>query len=200
MAVLAQETPVFSSVKGLSVQEVAVSVCSLFGWLALFSGGLIIGTEPYRKALGNPDLQLAFFDLLRHWSIVFTCYTLTNVALLCCFASLLGACGRRAKLEVYEEAEESAVGNQYVASLIRGFFIYLVLLSGVLILFDQPFSAPSQQQYLRLAGFVSLLSFLVGYNPHLFARLLARIAELVEVGPRSEQVNEARERSRLASR
>lgn len=83
-------------------------------------------------------------------------------------------------MERREDYGDDDIANPYVSAVIRGFFVFLVLLSGVLILLEKLFDSPTQEQYLRLAGFVSLLSFLVGYNPHLFARLLKRIADLVE--------------------
>jgi hypothetical protein len=181
VAVLAQEQSHPLPLERLNTQEMITAVSALILWLFLFTGGLIIGTEPYRVALGDAKISLDFASLIRSWFIVVTCYTLTNVALLCCLSSLLGAFGRRAKLVMQDEDDRPCgVGNPYVSAMIRGFFIYLVLLSGVLILLEQPFSNASAEQYLRLAGFISLLSFMVGYNPHLFSRLLARIGELVE--------------------
>jgi len=36
---------------------------------------------------------------------------------------------------------------------------------------DKPFSSPGPRQYIRLAGFISLISFLVNYRPNLFATI-----------------------------
>lgn len=186
MAILAEEQPSTLPLERLNTQEMMTAVAALVIWLFLFTGGLIIGTQPYRTALGTATVKLGLWELARSWFVVFTCYTLSNVALLCCLSSLLGAFGRRAKLVLQDEEERvGGAGNPYVSAMIRGFFMYLVLLSGVLILLEKPFSDPSQEQYLRLAGFISLLSFMVGYNPHLFSRLLTRIAELVEGRPQS---------------
>jgi len=180
MAVLEDRKELSQGMDVLGAREVLISVSSLGAWLLLFTAGLIIPSSPYREQLANPAHAMTVLQIFGNWFVVVTCYTLTNVALLCCTASLLGAAGRRARLERVDEHQEDGISNPYVSAMIRGFFVFLVLLSGVLILLEKPFDAPSQEQYLRLAGFVSLLSFLVGYNPHLFARLLKRIADLVE--------------------
>lgn len=180
MAVLADHKELSGGMDALGAREVLISVGSLGGWLVLFTAGLIIPSSTYRTLLANQAHTLSMLELFQYWFVVVTCYTLTNVALLCCTASLLGAAGRRARLERADDHDDDGLANPYVSAMIRGFFVFLVLLSGVLILLEKPFGAPSQEQYLRLAGFVSLLSFLVGYNPHLFARLLKRIADLVE--------------------
>jgi hypothetical protein len=46
--------------------------------------------------------------------------------------------------------------------MIRGFFMFIVILSGTLILSDQQYDNITIEQYLKLAGLVSLLSFAIG--------------------------------------
>lgn len=179
MEALVDRRDLTEGMETVGARELLMAVGALGTWLLLFTAGMIIPSTPYRELLASP-VGLPLSKLLVAWLVVVTCYTLPNVALLCCSASLLGAAGRRARLERGEEPEDDGISSPYVSAVIRGFFVFLVLLSGVLILLEKPFDAPSAEQYLRLAGFVSLLSFLVGYNPHLFARLLKRIADLVE--------------------
>jgi len=61
----------------------------------LFAAGNIIGTQPFRDRLSSPGDILTACKL---WFVVLTCYTSTNVAILCCVASYLGTLGRRARI------------------------------------------------------------------------------------------------------
>jgi hypothetical protein len=41
-----------------------------------------------------------------------------------------------------------------LSGLLRGLFIYLFFISGLLLFDDKPFSSPGPGQYIRLAGFI----------------------------------------------
>ena len=58
-----------------------------------------------------------------------------------------------------------------MSGVLRGLFVYLFFISGLLLFDDKPFSTPGPGQYIRLAGFISLVSFLVNYRPNLFASI-----------------------------
>src|SRR5205085_9784850 len=77
--------------------------------------------------------------------------------------------------------------NPYVAAFIRGFFAYLFLISGLLLLDDQPFTNPAAAQYVRLAGFLSLLSFVISYQPRLFNTLLVWAFHRIQAREGDEQ-------------
>lgn len=66
--------------------------------------------------------------------------------------------------------------------MLRGFFVYLVAMSGLMFLAESVITtvAKSPDVYMRLAGSISLLSFLLGFHPEMFARFLDRIARLLE--------------------
>jgi hypothetical protein len=56
-------------------------------------------------------------------------------------------------------------------SMIRGLVVYLVIVSGLYIAAADPFDSNQQAsftQYIRLAGMISLLGFVVGYDPSRF--------------------------------
>lgn len=120
--------------------------------------------------------------------IVFFFYTPTNLALLCMLAGLMGALGRRAYLHPMgnlnkrkqpRTEQENTLPfdtiNPYLSGVIRGFFVYLVLISGSLILFDNPFTNPTADGYSRLAGMLSLLSFIMSYNPLIYGSVFMRM-------------------------
>ena len=50
----------------------------------------------------------------------------------------------------------------------------------MLVIVEAPFSAPTQEQYLRLAGLLSSVSFLVNYKLGLFAKFLRYSTEKLE--------------------
>jgi hypothetical protein len=60
-----------------------------------------------------------------------------------------------------------------VASMLRSFIVYLIFVAGLAIASPQnPFSDPTLDQYLRFAAMVSVLGFVVGYDPSVFNNLL----------------------------
>jgi hypothetical protein len=113
------------------------------------------------------------------------CFTPTNIAGLSLVAGLLGALGRKATLHAEEEDPnenpfpEDPI-NPYLSGLIRGFFMYLLIISGTVIVLETPFSAPTQEQYIRLAGIISIASFIVSYNPNKFTDFFLRAYEALK--------------------
>lgn len=148
-------------------------------WLAVFLPGLTINSKPYRDAI--MDGSLAFADT----SMAFLTYTITNVALLCCFAGIIGSCTKR--LLRPDEDEEGTSGpdkrdmNPIFSGVLRGFLIYLLFLAGVYAATPDPFASPTPEQYVRMAGTISGLSFVINYDPALFESVIAA------AGPRSRE-------------
>jgi hypothetical protein len=52
-----------------------------------------------------------------------------------------------------------------VTATFRGFAVYLAVIAGVYIIGGDPFDQATPSQYVRFAGSVSLLAFMVGYDP-----------------------------------
>lgn len=132
-------------------------------WLALYTGGIVVGTSKYRETINNSsDLLMIAGSCL----MVFLFYTLSNVAILCCLASMIGGICRGS--------------NSLLALATNGLFIYLILISGLLLLGTSPFDNLSQAQYTRLAGTSSLFAFVCGYNPGMLSMLVGRIEDMVK--------------------
>jgi hypothetical protein len=132
----------------------------------LFGVGILIDTAPYRATLASAPS-------VRSWLVVIFCYLPLNLVWLCAASSALGAFGNRANLTNDRAGWKLRDNNSpYVAAFIRGFFAYLFLISGLLLLDDQPFTNPAAAQYVRLAGFLSLLSFVISYQPRFFNTLI----------------------------
>lgn len=164
--------------RALSPVDMALLWLGISVWLVTFMFGTLVDSAPYRTQFaalaGGPG------DVVRNGLVVIGAYTLTNVAILCLTASLLGAIGARASLSADAEIEagqdDTSPRN---SALLRGFLVYLSLIAGVLIFGDDP-AAPTQKQYVRLAGFTSLLAFVISYRPSLFGKLLQRVGTVVE--------------------
>ena len=106
------------------------------------------------------------------WLAILLFFLPLNLAMISATAGALGAFGNQAHLEPDERPSESQDNSSPLMSgLLRGLFVYLFFISGLLLFDDKPFSSPGPGQYIRLAGFVSLISFLVNYRPHLFASI-----------------------------
>lgn len=119
--------------------------------------------------------------LLRAWLVVLTCFLPLNLAWLCLSASTLGAVGNLANLSDDGDPSQSPdLTNPYMSAVLRGFFVYLFLMSGLLVLDNAPFSNAGPSQYIRLAGFLSLFSFVVSYQPRLFGSLLLSAFERIQ--------------------
>jgi hypothetical protein len=106
------------------------------------------------------------------WLAILLFFLPLNLAMVSATAGALGAIGNKAHLEPDDTPSESQDNSSPLMSgLLRGLFVYLFFISGLLLFDDKPFSSPGPGQYIRLAGFVSLISFLVNYRPHLFASI-----------------------------
>lgn len=181
---------------GISKAEATAAALILVGWLVLFSGGIMVDTRPYRYAISPEGLWAmegttsqseryvppgATPDLIESWAIVLFFYLPVNLALICVMAGALGSLGNRANLQGDGDQRYSTdTSSPYASAMLRGFFIYLFLTSGLLLLDDNPFDHPSPGQYIRLAGFLSLMSFVVNYQPHVFNQLITWAYKRIE--------------------
>ncbi len=175
----------------LKPAEFALTVLLFAGWLMVFAGGILIDTQPYRyrisptgvAALENTPVAEAVPGLesrtpspapglITSWIVVLLWFLPLNLALICVTAGGLGAVGQRANLHADDVRRSPGdTSHPYLSSLLRGFFVYLFFISGLLILDDAPFATSSPSQYVRLAGFLSFFSFAVNYNPALFSHI-----------------------------
>jgi hypothetical protein len=151
-------------------------------WILLFSAGLFVDTKPLRDQLTK---GFDFGDLFT----VCLCYTPTNAALLTCLSGLAGGISSRL---TYGRFVEDPVGigapekltvtevlvrtENPIASLLRSFIVYFIFVAGLAIASPQnPFSEPTQDQYFRFAAMVSVLGFVVGYDPSVFNNFIRRL-------------------------
>ncbi|MGH8563827.1 MAG: hypothetical protein ACREXW_06935 [Gammaproteobacteria bacterium] len=156
---------------------VATGVFCVLLWLALLVLGLTVDSKPYRAAL------LTGFDPILLIQVALF-YTPINVALLTCLAGLIGGISSNLTFHPATPPAETAAAEMHralvrtenpFASLLRSFVVYLLFIAGIAITTDAPFSNPTADQYMRIAGLLSLIGFVVGYDPSTFNGLLRRV-------------------------
>ena len=191
----------------LGVVESAAAFLVFALWLCIFAGGILVDTEPYRVAISSGGADLLRSEPTKgipgaptsapvataaalgqapgrvtSWTVVLLCFLPLNLVWVCAASSALGAFGNRANLGSDQRDKRSRDdSNPYLSAVLRGFFAYLFMTSGLLLLDDAPFSHPSPGQYIRLAGFLSLLCFVVSYQPRLFNTLIVWAFHRIEV-------------------
>jgi hypothetical protein len=161
-------------------------------------------------AEGIPNAGLKdTYRLAVAWVTVLLFFLPLNLAMVAAIAGALGAVGNEANLDADSveskrkdgksepdpSAETRTQSHDYsspiMSGLLRGIFVYLFFISGMLLFDDKPFSTPGPGQYIRLAGFISLISFLVNYRPDLFNTILdwalARLLSRQEQAPQRQE-------------
>jgi hypothetical protein len=162
----------------LTRNEAIVCILAIAAWVILTAAGVAVSTKPYIDLISNADGKATIWQLAQAWFLLITCYTFTNIALLCCLAAVIGAIGRSARIDDVERNDPATdLRTLCVSGMIRGFFMFIIILSGTLILSDQKYDDITIEQYLKLAGLVSLLSFAIGYDPHLFVSFFERVSQ-----------------------
>lgn len=156
-------------------------------------------------ALAGAEAPAGAFPVHTSWDAIYAlviiafCYTPTNLAMLCCLAAMVGClaytatnspAGRERETEeqflvtagtpaaralVAEEKSTPIPLRPTFSAITWGFFIYLFLISGMMLAVESPFASTTPDQYLRLAGTASLLAFVVGWRPEMIAHLVAQV-------------------------
>jgi hypothetical protein len=159
--------------------------CGVFLWIILFGLGMLIDSSPYRAALH------ANFNFPKFIMTVLT-FTPTNIAILCLVSSFTGGC---ASLLVITRAEKALgidkqpnsgktsshlyMSESPFSSMLRGIVVFFAFLAGVFVTSSNALADPTPQAYTQAAGVVSMLAFIVGYDPTMF-RTLISISEKIK--------------------
>jgi hypothetical protein len=173
-------------IPGLNTGQKILTFLIILIWITIFLSGILINSAPYRDMITNTSFTQTneeHIHIALAWLIVILCYTPTNVIFLCMTAGLLGALARIARLHVPEEDKPTMPRdetNPLLSGILRGVFVYLLVISGILVIYEEPLTNPTQIQYLRLAGFLSLLSFILSYNPGRFRDFMMKGYEGVD--------------------
>ena len=122
--------------------------------------------------------QSSFLAVLGAGMMVVLCSTFTNPGILSCLAAFLGGVAKRVQPDSLPSGTENdgpSAAAAYMSAVVRGFFLYLVMLSGLLLLTTKAITDSTQEQYVQLAGTVSVLAFMVGYDADFFFRIMRRL-------------------------
>lgn len=164
--------------KGLHPWQVLMGLIFLLAWIVIFISGLLVNSEPYRNVIaGTSTSETQQANLLWSWVVVMFSYTPSNLLVISLFAGMIGAVSRIAKLHITKEGQEEIQSDQtspIMSGIFRGMFLYLLILTGVVVLDESVLTSPTQEQYAKLAGLVSLFCFLISYDPSKFRALLDR--------------------------
>ena len=173
----------------LTIPEVLAGIVAIMIWFGLFSGGIIIGTESYRTVLNQ---STAPTEWIGSWFVVCAFWTITNVGLLACVSSYIGAIGRRTRFTSHTDPMQTSFGvsgtnkrgvsTYYLSAIMRGFGIYTLVLAGLLVFATESLTNPKQEMYMRLAPTISIIGLYVGYDPGMFAELLDRVKRFLQTG------------------
>ena len=184
--------------------HVGLGSLTIVAFLALLGAGLLIDSTPYRLRLlpdsgagvamaaaqpGEPHPptqpeppKVLPANVSRATAFVASMlfFTPINVAFLTLLAGLLG--GITSQITFTAAAPESLTDIQKsfrtenpLASMTRGFVVYLAFIAGVYVATSQPFANVTADQYLRLAGTLSFFAFVVGYDPTKFQDWLGKV-------------------------
>ena len=161
-----------------NLTNVVVFFILLLLWVSLFSIGSIVDAGKYVPLINDSEASistkiLSFFGFLTTW-------TWSNILGLCCVASMLGEYGRISM--------NKRLKINLMAALVRGFFIFLfltagqLLITGTLPLPKEVFDAAASElqttnrgSYRRIGGICSLFGFIVGYHPDFFKSMLDKL-------------------------
>lgn len=141
-------------------------------WMLVFLPGLTISSAPFRQQLISGNLSWT------NVSMTLITYTVTNVAILCCLSGIIGAATKTIIGSTRKEKSDESItmSGMLLAGVLRSFLIYLLFISGVYLATNAPFASPTQEQYVRVAGLISLFAFMAGYDPRFFGRIVDSFA------------------------
>jgi hypothetical protein len=174
----------------LRASEVVFGVTTIFLWLCFFLVGIVVETESLRTAVAENAIATTG-EWVGVWIILLTCYTVTNIAILSCCAGVIGKFSRRslsyetASLHGLKPAPIAAFREVlvlYAVAIARGFVIYLLLTGGLILLTTPVVTNSSPEEYIKIAGTVSILAFLAGYDAEIFKRALDRVSAFSSEG------------------
>lgn len=174
-------------------------------WLSVFIVGAFVDSCPYRKSLApHADLSReSCKDLLPPTTLPIVAlpiasltYPPVSVGLLVILASFVAGCAGRLTLSARDAARragtlELAAESPYLrespfASSFRGFFAYLAMGAGLLAVTPEAFQTATTIAYVRLAGLMSAVGFVVGYDPSRLSWLLGVVLPRSDERPKSQ--------------
>lgn len=163
---------------------VLCGVGGVIAWIVFFSLGMLIDSSQYRTTLST---NFKWFNFL----ITMLTFTPSNIAILCLVSAFTGGC---ASLLVIKKAERALgldknendrsnsqlyMSENPFSSMLRGILVFFAFLAGIFITSSNALTAPTAEAYTQAAGFVSMIAFIVGYDPTMF-RTFVNLTEKIK--------------------
>jgi hypothetical protein len=134
----------------------------------------MLSPTPTVPAPARPPLTAAGF--LKAFGISVLCFTPLNLAILTLFAGLAGGCASNIMIislpikNLKQLRKENPhryffLQEPPVSAAIRGFVVFMCIIAGLYIAIEDPFKDPTPAQYIRMVGLLSIMAFMVGYDP-----------------------------------
>lgn len=148
----------------------------VFLWITFFSLGMLVDSTQYRVTLTTN------FSVYKFIMTMIT-FTPSNIAILCLISAFTGGCGSLMVIKKAQKAlgldDPNSKINSHIymtenpfSSMLRGILVFFAFLAGVFITSSTALSQPTPQSYTQAAGIVSMIAFVVGYDPSVFFSLL----------------------------
>ncbi|MBK9288679.1 MAG: hypothetical protein IPN38_13570 [Flavobacteriales bacterium] len=205
--------------RGNRILYITLGLLAILTWIGLFTAGSWINTTPERTQLLSEGFSWKdFFP-------VFFCWTPTNAGLLGLLAAFAAGClsfnfdptALKARIVDARLHDDEHQVNKLLrrvdymhevpwVSMKRGFVVYLMVIGGQYLFDTDPFRemAPedAQASYVKLAGLISSLSFMVGFDPTRFEELINTLStkgsgKVASLANRPGTVDEFRSRADL---
>lgn len=186
----------------LRTSEVVCGVTSIFLWLIFFLAGVVVETRSQRELISE-NAVVSTWEMLSIWFILLTSYTVTNIAILACLAAVIGKFSRRSlsyetasiqRLPLAQIATVHDVAVLYSVAVARGFVVYLLLVGGLILMTTPVVTDSSPTEYIKMAGAISIMAFMAGYDTEIFKRVLDRISAFSSE-PKDKSPSEAKDKS-----
>jgi len=152
-------------------------IIGVMAWIVFFTLGMLIDSSQYRATLST---NFTWFKFI----MTMLTFMPSNIAILCLVSAFTGGCSsllviKKAQKELGLTDESTNKSNSQIfmnespfSSMLRGILVFFAFLAGVFITSSNALTAPTAQAYTQAAGVVSMLAFLVGYDPTMFRNLI----------------------------
>lgn len=152
-------------------------IIGVTAWIVFFTLGMLIDSSQYRATLSTDFTWFKFI-------MTMITFTPSNIAILCLVSAFTGGCSsllviKKAQKAMGLDSQTTNKTNSQIfmnespfSSMLRGILVFFAFLAGVFITSSNALTAPTAQSYTQAAGVVSMLAFLVGYDPTMFSKLL----------------------------
>ena len=174
----------------LTNTEFFFAAVALLLWFLMFSGGALISTQEYRSELGK---SVVWYAKIKPLIVCLLFWTTSNLGLLSCLSAFLGAIGYRTlftiplsphcSVSTISDSTRRMLLTSSLSAVMRGFGVYTLSLSGLLLLATDTLVKPDQETYLKLAPTISIISFYAGFNPQVFGIMLERVNKYMRAEP-----------------